>query len=410
MSKLNTIEIIMNNPFYNEVTVGENYTIRERNGVWYIDGRVYHRGKFERVNKSTNKTSTPSNKKWIEKNSELLLKKLSKTQKKIDEERMGVEKDSLIPKFGDYCMVSLKLKKQSIEIETYNDYIRVLGKYILPYFKDFRLDKIKTSDIEFWQLWVMDTFKITKGIKNIRSVLRIVLVSSKKNKFITENPMDDTDIPKFKNIEEENLSYTDEEMGLILTKCDEFIELSTSKHHTFSRNQLKNLIYLSYGSGMRSGEMISLLWSDIDFENKTIDINKTIRNGRVKTTKTESGIREIDMTEESYSSLLNQRELCKDIESEYVFLTQYKIPYVNSSEISKGGWKSYLQFCGIKYKRFYNLRHTFATKMLSIGFNIVSLSGHLGHKKVTTTMNRYVDNNFYKGKIGGKSILNDTFS
>ena len=66
--------------------------------------------------------------------------------------------------------------------------------------------------------------------------------------------------------------------------------------------------------------------------------------------------------------------------------TQYKVPYVNGGEISKGSWKLYLKLCGVKYKRFYNLRHTFATKMLSIGFNIVSLSGHLGHSKVTTTM------------------------
>lgn len=409
MSKLNSIEIMMSNPFYNEVTVGENYTIRERDGKWYIDGRVYYRGKYERVNKSTTKDSTPSNKKWIEKNSELLLKKLSNTQKKIDEERRGIEENSKIPMFGDYSIIPINLKKHNVEIETYQKYKDTLKKYIQPYFKDFRLDKIKTSDIEFWQLWLMDTFKVTKSIRDIRSVLRIILVSSKKNKYIKENPMDDSDIPKFRDIEEDNLSYTDEEMKLILTKCDEFIELSTSKHHTFSRKQLKNLIYLSYGSGMRSGEMVGLLWSDINFENKTININKSIRNGRVKTTKTQSGVREIDMTEESYNSLLNQKELCKDIDSEYVFVTQYKIPYVNGNEISKGGWKSYLNHCGVKYKRFYNLRHTFATKMLSIGFNIVSLSGHLGHRKVTTTMNRYVDNNFYKGKIGGKSILNDTF-
>ena len=80
------------------------------------------------------------------------------------------------------------------------------------------------------------------------------------------------------------------------------------------------------------------------------------------------------------------------------------------SEISKGSWKTYLKYCNVKYKRFYNLRHTFATQMLQNGFNIVSLSGHLGHSKVTTTMNRYVDNNFYKGKISGKSIINDTFN
>jgi len=413
MIAMNTVEkkiSQMNDTLFHKVTFSKNINVRERNGFWYVDGRVYFQNKTERVHKSTNKKATKSEKRYIEKNKETILWELSNLKRDLDIERQGIENENTIPLFGDFSHLAIDLKKHKVQIETYNGYKEKCKRYIQPYFKDFRLDKITSFHIEEWQNWVVESFSVTKSLKDIRSVLSIILKSAKKIKHINENPLLDTDMLKFENVNETNISYTDSEMKLILTECDNFIKDSTSIPMKFSRTQLKNLIYLSYGSGMRSGEMIALCWRDIDFKNKTINIDKTMRNGRVKTTKTQSGIRVIDMTEESYNALKNQKVICANFDSESVFLTQYKNPYKDVSEISKGSWKTYLKYCNIKYKRFYNLRHTFATQMLQNGFNIVSLSGHLGHSKVTTTMNRYVDNNFYKGKIGGKSIINDTFN
>jgi len=413
MVSLNTVEkkiSEINDTLFNKVTFGKTISIRDRNGFWYIDGRIYFKGKSERVVKSTNKNSTKSEKNYIDKNKETILWELSNFKRDLNIERKGMEEGSKIPMFGDFSNTAIELKKHKVQIETYNGYKEKCNRYIQPYFKDFRLDKITSFHIEEWQNWVVESFKITKSLKDIRSVLSIILKSAKKNKYISENPLVDTDVLKFDDIGDTNLSFTEDEMDLILNECDNFIKDSTSKPMKFSRKQLKNLIYLSYGSGMRSGEMIGLLWSDIDFKNKTININKTIRNGRVKSTKTQNGVRKIDMTEEGYNSLISQRDLCMDIDTESVFVTQYENPYKDVSDISKGVWKTYLKYCNIKYKRFYNLRHTFATHMLSKGFNIVSLSGYLGHSKVTTTMDRYVDNNLHRGKIGGRSIINDTFN
>ena len=116
------------------------------------------------------------------------------------------------------------------------------------------------------------------------------------------------------------------------------------------------MIFLSFGTGIRSGEMVSLNWSDIDFINRTISINKTIRKGRIKGTKTYSGKRVIDMNEETYQLLQNQKELLKEQDSEFVFLTYQNKNYTNPPQVSRGVWKTYLKFCKIKYRRFYNLR------------------------------------------------------
>jgi len=415
MNGLNTVEkkiSEINDTLFNKIRFSKNINIRERNGNWYVDGMVYFNGKEERVHKSTSKKATKSEKRYIEKNKETLLWEMSNTKRDLDIERKGIENKNNIPMFEDFCYKPIELKKHKVQIETYNGYKEKCKRYIQPYFKDFRLDKITSFHIEEWQNWVVESFNITKSLKDIRSVLSVILKSAKKNKYISENPLVDTDILKFNNFNTDDsyLSFTDSEMDIIIGECDNYIKDSTSKPMEFIRKQLKNLIYLSYGSGMRSGEIIALCWKDIDFKNKTININKTMRNGRVKSPKTYSGIRKIDMTDECYKSLLNQRDLCMDIDCETIFVTQYKNPYKDVTDISKGSWKSYLKYCNIEYKRFYNLRHTFATKMLRNGLDIVTLSGHLGHKNVNVTMERYVDNNFYKGKIGGKSIINDTFN
>lgn len=412
MNGLNTVEkkiLEINDTLFNKVTFSKNINIRERNGNWYLDGWVYYNAKEERVHKSTSKKATKSEKRYLEKNKEIILWELSNTKRDLDIERKGIENQNKIPMFGDFSNSAIELKKHKVQIETYNGYKEKCKRYIQPYFKDFRLDKITSFHIEEWQNWVVETFNITKSLKDIRSVLSIIIKSAKKNKYISENPLEDTDLLPFEK-STTNLSYTDSEMHLILTECDNFVKESKSKPIQFIRKQLKNLIYLSYGSGMRSGEMIALCWRDIDFKNKTINIDKTMRNGRVKTTKTESGIRVIDMSEESYNSLVSQRELCMDTDSDTVFLTQYKKPYTNVSEISKGSWTTYLKYCNIEYKRFYNLRHTFATKVLSSGVKIHQLCGHLGHKQISTTMNRYIDSNRHKGMLGGKSIINDTLN
>ena len=144
---------------------------------------------------------------------------------------------------------------------------------------------------------------------------------------------------------------------------------------------------------------------------KKIDINKTIRNGRVKGTKTYSGKRIIDMNDETFNLLVSQYELFEDVDFNNVFLTQEKKNYKNPSMVSKGTWKSYLKYCKIPYRRFYNLRHTFATNLInkqkdSVG--IVSVSSQLGHKNVSTTLNKYVKNKRqHEGKFTDVSAISE---
>ena len=57
-------------------------------------------------------------------------------------------------------------------------------------------------------------------------------------------------------------------------------------------------------------------------------------------------------------------------------------------------FKKYLKECNIKKYTFHQLRHSFATYCMEIGFDIKSLSEILGHSSVNITLNRYVHSSF----------------
>ena len=138
----------MNDTLFHKVTFSKNINVRERNGFWYVDGRVYFQNKTERVHKSTNKKATKSEKRYIEKNKETILWELSNLKRDLDIERKGIENENAIPLFGDFSHMAIDLKKHKVQIETYNGYKEKCKRYIQPYFKDFRLDKITSFHIE----------------------------------------------------------------------------------------------------------------------------------------------------------------------------------------------------------------------------------------------------------------------
>ena len=79
-----------------------------------------------------------------------------------------------------------------------------------------------------------------------------------------------------------------------------------------------NMIEVALGTGLRSGELRGLTWSDIDFRKREISINKTlvyIKDMETKkyvfkyqTPKTKNSIRTIPMQESVYKALKRQKK------------------------------------------------------------------------------------------------------
>lgn len=240
---------------------------------------------------------------------------------------------------------------------------------------------------------------------------------------IKYNPALTIRLPKMnKSIEDVKHVYSQEEIEKILDR--------------FKNDDTFTCAFLtSCYTGMMTGEVFALTWEDIDLENRIININHSVydkkkdKKGRwfIGTTKTETGTRKIHISQTLYMALnnfkLKQDKLKKlygnkyhyyHIEEEknaYGKVVEYRIvendntgnTYNNinlvftihdgtykGNDIIKYPYSIIHNELGIKKFRFYDLRGSYATKILKNGVEIRDVADILGHRNIETTENYYI--------------------
>lgn len=154
----------------------------------------------------------------------------------------------------------------------------------------------------------------------------------------------------------------------------------------------KAAISLSFQTGMRLGEICSLKWEDIDFEHRTIRVNRTVQRLAVENAHTRTLLVETEP-----KSLFSKREIpvsqgVTNMLMHFCHVGDYVFGGAKPMEprTLQNRFKNILHASGIIYRNFHVLRHTFATNCIANGMDVKSLSEILGHANVNITLNRYV--------------------
>ncbi|MBE6047775.1 MAG: site-specific integrase [Clostridium sp.] len=174
-------------------------------------------------------------------------------------------------------------------------------------------------------------------------------------------------------------------------------------------------LQLAYRCGLRLGEAFALTWEDINFENKTLNINKQVQNQNKLWTITDTKYksdRVIDLDDTMIDILKKYKDLQEKSKNFYAeYYTQLKINSSNEINELEGEdihlinvrengtyiQPRVMQHCsriihyklGFKNFDYHSLRHTHATMLLSAGANIKAVQERLGHKKVGLTLDTY---------------------
>ena len=276
-----------------------------------------------------------------------------------------------IPIVNEFIQKSLKIHRTRRKLSTHLDYSNGYRNHVQEKFGKKTLDEIKPSDIELWQNSLLDKGLSPRRIRTLRTILTTMYSDAIKDGIVQVSPLSMVKTPKAQKVE--ILPFSLEEVKLLISNID---------------GQIQSFLALAFFTGMRSGEMIGLRWSDINFNKKEISITRTIKMGEISTPKTENSMRVIDIVDYLIPYLKNQFELTGNKKS-YVFLNDKEEHFYDIKRIRENHWRKLLVKCSFEYRPIYHTRHTFATIMIEHNEDILWVSNMLGHVDSTMTLSRY---------------------
>ena len=158
-----------------------------------------------------------------------------------------------------------------------------------------------------------------------------------------------------------------------------------------NQNSTNISILLCLFTGLRVGELCGLKWGDIDFENGTLSISRTVqrinKHGKsevvIGSPKSKTSVRTVPIPD-FVIAILKKRKKDNDI---FIITGNCK---PTEPRTMQNRFKSILKVCGIRNVNFHLLRHTYATVCIENGFDPKTLSELLGHADASITLNRYV--------------------
>ena len=305
----------------------------------------------------------------------------------------GIDVTAEYDTFGDWAQQWLELKEIEVSYGrwvAYRDGLRLLDDI-----NGMSLARMKPLDLQkvFTRLH-KDGYALAT-IKNARCACKQVFDFAIANRVTDFNPCLAVRLPK-ETAEPSRRALTDEEIGWITAPTDH-------------RGQRAAMIMLY--AGLRRGELVVLMWKDVDLVNRTITVCRSAeKDGKgqfvvKKGAKTRAGERVVDIPQ----ILVDYLAACEHT-------SDYVCPAVSGKPMSETAWKklwdSYLNELNFRFGEFpfekpksrfapkklpfvipritaHWLRHTFITMMYQAGVDVLTAKEQAGHADISTTLAIY---------------------
>ena len=274
------------------------------------------------------------------------------------------------------------------------------------------IEKVKLSDAIALLIRMKEKGIAYQTIKNDKRSLYSAFELAIQDDYIRKNPFDF-------NIDDVIVNDTQPTIPLTLEQ-EESLYAFIKEDKTYSKYY--DDVILLRETGVRISELCGLTNSDLDFENRLINIDhqllKSIEQGYyIDDTKTDNSMRKIPMSDKAYEifkrivdNQKNTKTIVIDGYSGFLFLKKDGFPKTNQDydNIFRGIKNKYNKCCELKLPNKLTphvLRHTFCTNWANDGMNPRTLQYIMGHKNIEMTLKYYTHPTYSSARAEMERII-----
>ena len=311
------------------------------------------------------------------------LKKAIADSQRLDMNRSGTHTVKSWMQMWYEVYAELRLREN-----TKDYYLNYINNHIIPELGDIKLDKLTTIQIQKFYNDLQKNGRVqryqhielkNKGLSvrvvhGIHTLLNNCLEQAVAERLILVNPARGCKLPKMEKREMKVLP--EEKIRPYLMEAN--------------KRGLLAAYYLELTTGLRRGELLALLWTDLDIEAKTISVTKQVNRIKGKLTvsqpKTQNSIRTLAIPQQAVDLMIEEHK--KHPGNPYMFPSP-KTGGMFDPDSFRHTHEKILKAIGAEHIRFHDLRHTFATLSLKNGVDVKTLSSTLGHYSAGFTLSTY---------------------
>ncbi len=285
----------------------------------------------------------------------------------------------------------LSHKKGKVEINTYKNDVREVNMYLYPKFRKRLVETISRIEVRNWVDYITLLPKSTKYKNEILQLFKGIYKHGKIYFSVINDPCSIVEAFKSDKSVHENVK---------VWEVDEF-EKFISTFDLKDKNQYlwATFFTLLYWTGQRRGEIKALKFSDISFENRTLNVTKSVSQKitgmgtQLRDTKTVSSRRVISLDDSTLAMLTNvlrmrEREPNFSLD-EFIFIRSVddRIPYADTTITNRKNLHCILG--KVKRITIHQFRHSHASVLICNDVNIAAVSKRLGHSNINMTLKVY---------------------
>jgi integrase len=282
-----------------------------------------------------------------------------------------------IPFFPEVADSWLKMKRPNIRHNTYKGYKGHLENHLKPYFGNYKISHVNYDKVEKFMSYCLDNDMHILTLKKIMINLGQIMTYAIRKRYINYNPVRDVEKPKGQS------KHNEEDEIVVLTPAEilSLLDAAPDMKH-------KTLFMAAVTTGLRQGELLGLKWTDIDWFNNQVHVNRTYNHFHFYDPKTKTSRRKVDVPPQMMKQFKEWKIACPANDLDLVFPNETGGP-MNSLNMYNRKWMPALREAGLHGVRFHDLRHTYASLLIDQDENVKYVQKQMGHSSIKTTFDTY---------------------